>query len=161
MFKKIFIVAIACTAMIACGKNKSGFKYSQDVVAKERSLQPDIERTESNVSRYVTMEQYDSIAYAGGEMENIVQKKIDEINAMPLPKAKGASDFKAAIMRYFAYIKSMYTGYKNWGSAATPEERDSKLEDIKKLVEDKDDAIREMQAAQKKYADDNNFKIEK
>jgi hypothetical protein len=161
MFKKIFIVAIVATTITACGKSKSGFKYSQDVVAKERSLQPDIERTEGNVSRYVTMEQYDSIAYAGKQMEDIVQNKIEEIEKMPVPNAKGAADFKAAIMRYFAYIKSMYTGYKNWGSAPTPEERDAKLEDIKKLVQDKDDAISEMQAAQKKYADDNGFKIEK
>ncbi len=160
MFKKIIIAAILFAGLASCGKSKSGFKYSQDIVAKERSLQPDINATETKVEKFAMSGQYDSIAAAGAHMEEVVQKKIDEINKMPLPGAKGASDFKAAVMRYFAYIKSMYTAYKDWGSASTDEVRSAELEDIQKLVDGKNEVITDMQKAQKKYAEDNGFKIE-
>ncbi len=160
MFKKLIIAAVLFTGLMSCGKSKSGFKYSQDIVAKERSLQPDINATESKVKEFAMNNQYDSIGVAGAHMEEVVQKKIDEINKMPLPNAKGASEFKAAVLRYFDYIKSMYSAYKQLGKAETDEARTAELENIQKLANDKNEVITDMQKAQRKYADDNGFKIE-
>ena len=52
----------------------------------------------------------------------MVQEKIDEINAMKVPGAKKGEEFKTAALRYFKYIKSLYTGYKDLGKAATEEQ---------------------------------------
>ena len=74
---------------------------------------------------------------------------------------KEADNFKRAMLKYFQYIKSLYTNYKNWGNAETVEERDVIVLAIQKLVRDKEKVITEMQGAQRKYADVNGFKLEK
>jgi len=137
MLRKVIIAAILFTGILSCGKSKSGFKYSEELVAIEKSLAPDIEATETKVERFATNGEYDSVVAAATRMESLVQKKIDEIDKKPLPKAKGVEDFKAAVMRYFGYIKSMYTAYKKWGAAATEEERQAELDAMQKLVEEK------------------------
>ncbi|MEP6701164.1 MAG: hypothetical protein ABJA85_07605 [Bacteroidota bacterium] len=158
MLRNLFFIAILFTGLVAC-KSKSAYNYSQDIVTKERSLTPHIEETEANVGRYITANQYDSVAIAGEAMEKLVQQKIDEINALPVPKAKEADNFKAATIRYFNFIKSLYTGYKNLGKASTEEERQQVLTDLQKLVGEKPTVIADMQKAQGKYADANGFKV--
>lgn len=93
-------------------------------------------------------------------MENQVQKKIDEINAIPLPKAKEADNFKAAMLSYFTFIKSLFTGYKNYGLAKTDEERQQIAIDQQKLVAEKQSVINEIQRVQKNYAEANGFKVQ-
>lgn len=159
MGKKLLIACLLFTSLIAC-KSKSAFDYSQNVVAKERSLEKYISETEDKVEKYADKEQFDSIAVAGEKMEKMIQDKIDEINAMDVPKAKEADNFKAAIMKYFNYMKSIYTGYKNVGRAASAEERTTLVLQLQKLVGEKQAAISDMQRAQKKYAEANGFKVE-
>ena len=160
MRKQFFAVVIVAALLTACGSKKAAFQFSQDIVKKERSLITAIENTENAVERYNTAEQFDSIAIVGEKMEKMIDEKMNEIKAMKAPKAKGAEEFKSASIRYFEFMKSLYTGYKNYGKAATPEERDKVIQDVMKIVNDKDKAIKDMQTAQKKYADDNNFKLE-
>lgn len=160
MRKQFFAVVIVAALLTACGSKKAAFQFSQDIVKKERSLVTDIEKTEDAVERYNAAEQFDSIAIAGEKMETLIDGKLKEIKAMKAPKAKGAEEFKSASIRYFEFMKSLYTGYKNYGKAPTPEERDKVIQDVMKIVNEKDKAIKDMQTAQKKYADDNGFKLE-
>lgn len=160
MRKQLFAVVMAAALLTACGSKKAAFQFSQDIVKKERSLITDIEKTEDAVERYNAAEQFDSIAIVGEKMESLIEEKVKEIKAMKAPKAKGAEEFKAAALRYFEFMKSLYTGYKNYGKAPSAEERDKVIQDVMKIVNDKDKAIKDMQTAQKKYADDNNFKLE-
>jgi hypothetical protein len=160
VLKKLLLVAVLFTALVSC-KSKGAFNYSQDIVAKERSLTPDIEATESKVGSFVTAGNYDSIVVAGENMEKKVQAKIDEINAMKMPKAKEVDQFKAATLRYFNYIKSIYTTYKELGKAPTDEARQEVVATLQKLVDEKQAVIDEMQKAQRSYADANGFKVEK
>lgn len=159
MFKK-FLIAMLFVAVITGCNSKSAFNYSEKIVAMEKSLLPDIEKTESNVAKYVEAEQYDSIAAAGARMEGLVEKKIKEIESMSLPKAKEAANFKEATLNYFRFIKKMYTGYKEWGNAATEEEREEKLDEIRDFLEGKQKAIDEMQKVQRRFADANGFKVQ-
>lgn len=158
MFKKLFFIALLFTGLVAC-KSKGAYNYSESIVAKEKSLEPEIQATEKNVEKYLTASQYDSVAIAGERMEKLVQQKIDEINALSVPKAKDVDNFKAATIRYFNFIKSMYAGYKNLGKAATEEDRQQVIADLQKLVGEKQAVVDEMQKAQKKYADANGFKV--
>ncbi|MFZ1264072.1 MAG: hypothetical protein WAT34_11250 [Chitinophagaceae bacterium] len=159
MFKKLLLIALLFTGLVAC-KSKGAFNYSQTIVAKEKSLEPEIRATEKNVEKYLTAAQYDSVAIAGEKMEKLVQQKIDEINALSVPKAKETENFKAATIRYFNFIKSMYAGYKNLGKAATEEDRQQVIADLQKLVSEKQAIVDEMQKAQKKFADANGFKVQ-
>lgn len=160
MRKQLFAVVIAAALLTACDSKKAAFQFSQDIVKKETSLITDIEKTENAVERYNTAQQFDSIAIAGEKMENLIEEKVKEIKAMKTPKAKGAEEFKTAALRYFQFMKSLYTGYKNYGKASSAEEREKVIQDVMKIVNDKDIAIKDMQTAQKKYADDNGFKLE-
>lgn len=160
MLKKLLLVAVLFAALVSC-KSKGAYNYSQDIVAKERSLTPDIEATESKVTKFVTDGTYDSIVVAAEKMEKMVQVKIDEIDAMKVPKAKEVDNFKAATLRYFRYIKSIYTTYKELGKATTEEGRQAVVENLQKLVDEKTAVITEMQKAQRSYAEANGFKVEK
>ena len=161
MLKKLIIIATLVAGMTSCKSNsKTARDYNNEIIAKENNLEPEVTATESNVKRYYEAAQYDSIAAAGERMENLVQKTIDEIKSLSAPKVKGAADFKAAMIRYFAFIKSLYTGYKEFGQA-TEEKRQEKLQEIQKIVGEKQDILTEMQGAQRKFAEANNFKLER
>ncbi|MBK9568756.1 MAG: hypothetical protein IPO53_01690 [Chitinophagaceae bacterium] len=45
MFKKLLLIALLFTGLVAC-KSKGAFNYSQTIVAKEKSLEPEIRATE-------------------------------------------------------------------------------------------------------------------
>ena len=159
MLKKLTFAIIILASLASC-KSKSAFNYSQNFVQKERSLNTDIESTEAKVESFVAKEQYDSIGAAGERMEKLVDVKIKEIESEPAPDVKEGENFKKAGLEYFGFIKKLYVGYKEYGYAKTPEERDEKLNNIKALVDKKATAIADIQRAQKKYADANNFKVE-
>lgn len=160
MYKVILATALFVTMFSGC-KSKSAFNFSENIVAKEKSLMADIAITENKVEQYAAAEQYDSVAIAAANMEGLVQKKIEEIEALPLPKANKAAEFKAAALRYFKFIKSLYTGYKDWGKAATEEERAAIFTNLQKIDTEKEAAVDDMQMAQKKYAEANGLKMEK
>jgi hypothetical protein len=162
MLKKLIIIATLVAGTAACKSNsKTARDYNNDIIAQENILEPEVTATESNVKRYYEAQQYDSVAAAGERMEGLVQKSIDDIKALPVPKAKGAADFKAAMIKYFVFIKSLYTGYKEFGLADSDEKRQEKLQEIQKIVSEKQDVLTEMQGAQRKFAMDNNFRLER
>lgn len=157
--KKLLFALLLFTGLVAC-KSKSAYNYNEEVLKLEKSLEPEIRATESDVERFIGEDKYDSIAVAGKKMEQLVQQKIDIINEKPAPKVKEAENFKAATLRYFKFIKSMYTGYKELGMAQTEEAREAVKDDLRKLIGEKDAAIQDMQSAQKKYAAANGFKVQ-
>lgn len=159
MRKNIFLLALLFTGLVAC-KSKSAFNYSQDIVAKERSLTVDINATEDKVEKFATAQQFDSVAAVSEAMEKKVQTKIDEIMAMKVPSAKEADNFRDAALKYFKYIKSIYTAYKNVGNAPTAEERSKLAEEMQEVAAKKEEVVADMQKAQRKYAEANGFKIE-
>ena len=161
MFKKITIAAILLISIASCSSKKDAFNYSQDFVKKETSLLNDITSTEDNVRRYIAVEQYDSIAAAGERMEKLVDVKLEEVKKAPAPDVKEGDNFKEACIKYFGFIKSMYTGYKEFGRAATDPEREKARSKIIELADTKQAAITAMQTAQKKFADANGFRLEK
>ena len=153
-------MAVLVTGMASCSNKKAAFDYSQDIVAKERSLTEAINKTEDEVERFATAQQFDSVAAVATRMENLVQSKIDDIEKMKVPKAKKADEFRSAALKYFKYIKQIYTAYKEVGMASA-DDRMKKVEEMQEIATKKDDAIRDMQTAQRAYADANGFKIEK
>ena len=162
MLKKLIIIATLVAGIAACKSNsKAARDYNNDIIAQENILLPEATATDSKVAKFNETGQYDSIAAAGEKMEGLVQKSIDEINALPVPKAKGVDDFKAAMIRYFKFIKSLFTNYKEYGQADTDEKRQEKILQIQKTISEKKDVLTEMQGAQRKFAEANNFKLER
>jgi len=161
MLKKLAFATMLLISIASCSDKKKAFDYSESFVKKEKSLVSDITATENKVERYVAAEQFDSIAVAGEKMEQLVEVKIDEIKKAPVPDVKEAENFKEACLKYFGFIKSMYTSYKEFGRAADQTEREKVMAKIIELSNGKQAAMNSMQTAQKKFADANGFKIEK
>jgi hypothetical protein len=158
MLKKLLLGVALITFLASCN-TKTAFNYNEDFVKKEKSLEPEISKTETSVSAYMATEQYDSIAVAGEHMETLIDKIVKDIKDKPAPDVKEGSSFKEAGIRYFDFMKSMYTVYKDFGHAGTPEGRQVQLERLQSLTSKKTEEIQHIQDAQKKFADANGFKI--
>lgn len=160
MMKKFPLVALLFISLAACKSKNAALKYNQDIVAKDRLLQVDEQTTEDKVTDFYNQGKYDSIGIAGARMESLVQKTIDDVNAMPAPKAKGFEEFKAAVLKYFTFFKSIYTVYKEYGLATTDEKREELINEKEKLQAQRDDVVKELQQAQKIFSDANGFKMQ-
>ncbi|CAN5858125.1 hypothetical protein BH11BAC4_BH11BAC4_24050 [soil metagenome] len=159
MLKKLLVGILVLSVIGGCN-SQTALKYSQGLVKKEQSIMPAMTATEENTKAFFADKQYDSIAVAGEKMEKLVDEKLKEIREEPEPDVKGAAAFKEAFIKYFQFIKSMYTGYKNFGKAATGDARDQELKKIGELADKKASVLRDIQAAQQKFAGDNGFRLE-
>lgn len=159
MYKKLFFAAIILSGFTAC-KSKDAFNYSENFVKKERSLTPDMEKTETDVTKFNAGQQFDSINIVSTRMEKLVNDKLNEIKEQPAPDVKEGANFKAAGIKYFEFIKSIYTTYKEYGAAKTADERQGMLTKLQDIVAGKAKAIADVKAAQEKFAAANGFKIQ-
>lgn len=159
MIKNIFITVIAIFSLGAC-KYNNAFKYSEDFVASEKKLIPNIERTENSVERYIDKGHYDSIVFVSEKMEMQIDSLIVTLKAKPAPDAKLGEKFKADVVRYFIFLKSIYTSYKNYGKATTDEGRNEELKKMQQIASKKEEVIKAVQQSQSEYAKENGFKIE-
>lgn len=156
----LFLIAMAVFSICSC-QSKAAFKFSEDIVQKEKSLTADITQTEEEVGRFAEEAKFDSVAIVSERMEEKVAAKIEEIKAMKTPVAKEAENFKTATLHYFSFIKSVYTHYKNVGLAKADEARQEAATKLTDIEARRDVAINLMQQAQQKFAKANGFRIEK
>lgn len=156
---KILLVCVCFTLFAAC-KSKSAFNYNQKLVKIEQSLNPDVEKAEADVAVYNRNDQYDSIAYVGQRMEKLIAEKIDELENETAPGVKEGETFKRAYIRYFKYIKSAYTAYRDYGTASSNEERETVLTRIKEIVRTKDAVVADLKMVQLNFANANGFKLQ-
>ena len=156
---KSILVLLLLVGLISC-KSKSAFEYSESIVKIERSLSNDITEAEMKIGDHLRNEQYDSAASISKNMEDLVGTKLKEVEKLDVPKVKEADQFQKAAIRYFAYMKSIYTSYKNYALQTTDEGRESERQKLLAVVGEKEQVIDDMQRAQKKYAEANGFKID-
>lgn len=160
---RVFRLLAPALVIISCWgcKSRAAFDYSENFVKKEKSLSADITSTELKVGRYMEAEQYDSIAIASEKMEAEVDAVMKQVKDEPAPAVKEGDNFKEAGVKYFAFIKSMYTAYKEFGNAKSTDGRQAALDKIKDIVARRTDAVSEIQQAQRKFADANGFQVQK
>ncbi|WP_255153771.1 hypothetical protein [Ferruginibacter sp. HRS2-29] len=159
MLKKILFASMLLLAIVGC-KTKTAFNYNEDFVKKEKELMPEMTKTENSVRKFLASEQFDSIGAAGAHMEKLIDAQLQKINDSPAPDVPGSEDFKKACVRYFSFIKSMYTGYKNFGYAKTDESRNEEMTKLRDIVNEKTTEMAAIKNAQLKYSSANGFKIE-
>lgn len=158
MFKKIFAPIILLVVLVSCN-SKSAYNYSEKIAAIENSLEPEIVKTEDAMQRFFIASHFDSISIVGGQMEQKVEDAINKIKTMPAPSVKEADNYKNAAVAYFEYIKSVYTAYREYGSAENEDVREEKRKNILEVAGKKQDVVATIQSAQKKFAKANGFKI--
>lgn len=151
---------ISCLLLLVACQPGSAFKYSQDIVAKERSMLKDIEHTESEVLKLINAGKFKEITPVAEKMEGIVESRLQEIRSTPPPRAKGAEEFQQAAIEYFSYIKSVYTAYKEIGMANSDTARNDAYERLQKIAAGNTDAVKKLQTVQRKFASANGFRVQ-
>jgi hypothetical protein len=159
MRPKHILPLLLLVILFSC-KSKTALQFNEKIIGIERSLTPDITSTEERVGKFFEAQQYDSAAAASSRMESLVDSKLKEVEALPAPDVKEADNLKKAAVRYFAYLKSVYTSYKDFSTQTTDDTRETARLNLVKIANQKDDALKDIQVAQKKYAEANGFKIE-
>jgi hypothetical protein len=159
MIKKIIAAAFIIISIVSC-KSNNAFKYSQDFVASEKKLMPMIENTETKVEGYIALKQYDSMAIVSEKLENAIGETIKDAKAKPAADAKDGEKFKVDVIKYFEFLKSVYSSYKDYGNAATDDARQKEIAKMQQLISKKTEVVKIIQTAQKDFAKANGFKIE-
>jgi hypothetical protein len=156
--RKLLIIILSFILLYSC-KSKSALDFSEAIVNKEQSLSADIMDTENKVKDFITAGQYDSMAIVSEKMEKLVDAKLTEVRNLKTPDLKYAGDFKSNAIEYFAYMKNVYTTYVKFAKAETDELKEKEYANLQNVVNKKDDVIRKMRDAQKKFAEANGFRL--
>ena len=158
--RKLFAAFLAISFLVSSCKTKQAFNFSEDIVKKEKALEPMIMQTDSAIEKYAGQLEYDSMVAVSQRMESRVQQAIDEIQEMPADGLDEGQNFKDASLKYFGYIKSIYTSYRKVSGASSDEERQGEYEGLMALVQKKEKVLQEMRDAQEKFAKANGFRLE-
>ena len=78
-----------------------------------------------------------------------------------MPLVNEGDNFKKSAVRYFAYIKSIYTAFRKFTTAESDSEKEKERKKLAKIIGEKKEITKAMQEAQRKFAAANNFLIEK
>ncbi len=154
------LLVILMTVLFSC-KSKTAFDYSQQIVKMETELAADIAMADKKVSKFLAAEQNDSAMIITQQMEDMADKKLKEIQNLDAPNVEEGENFKKEAVRYFSYIKAIYTSYNRLTMATTDEAKEMERSKLLKIGNEKDEATKALQVAQQKFATANNFKIKK
>jgi len=152
--------ALVLIVMISC-KSKTAFDYSQAIVKMENELSAELAKADLKVAEYIEAKNTDSAIMMTRQMETLAEGTLKEIEELQAPKVQEGENFKKAAVRYFSYIKSIYTSFHRLTMAATDEQKEIERQRLAKIIKDKKDATDAMQEAQRKFAAANDFRIEK
>ena len=154
------LLVILMTVLFSC-KSKTAFDYSQQIVKMETELAADIAMADKKVRKFLDAEQNDSAMIITQQMEDMADKKLKEIQNLDAPNVEEGENFKKEAVRYFSYIKAIYTSYNRLTKAATEEAKEMERSKLLKIGKEKEGATRALQVAQQKFAAANNFRVEK
>ncbi len=160
MKRNIVLAALALILMISC-KSKPAFDYSETIVKMENDLAAAIAKADLKVTEYLSSQKKDSAILMSQQMESLADIALKKIQQLEAPKVKEGDNFKKEAVRYFSYIKSIYTSFNKFTRATTDEQKEIERERLGKIIKDKKEATEAMQEAQRKFAAANDFRIQK
>lgn len=150
----LFIVMISC-------KSKTAFDYSETIVKMETELSADIARVDEKVNEYLESNKTDSAILMSRQMESLAEQKLKEVQALRAPQVAEAENFKKEAVRYFTYIRSIYSSFRKYTTAETEKGKETERKKLAKIIAEKNQIAEAMQEAQRKFAAANDFRIEK
>lgn len=155
-----FTILFLLLALVSC-RQRTAFDYSETVVRLERELSVQIQEADRKVSAYLEEHNDDSAILVAREMENMAAEKLKQIEELEAPKVKQGEAFKKAAVRYFTYIRNIYTAFRKFTMAKTEEQKEIERQHLAQIVKNKAEATESMQQAQLRFASANDFRIEK
>jgi len=147
-------------SLVSC-QSKSAFDYSEAIVRMERELSAEIAEADQKLLAYMDAKKSDSAVMMSKHMEALAEDKLNEVEKLKVPFVNEGDNFKKSAVRYFTYIKSIYTAFRKFTMAATAAEKEKARKKLAKIIGEKSEITKDMQEAQRKFAIANNFLIEK
>lgn len=158
--KIYLLILMACLGMISCKPGKA-FDYSQSIVKIETDLAADLGVADKKVSYHLENNNNDSAAVYARQMEDMARQSLRKVEDLDMPDVAEAENFRREAIRYFSYITSIYESLNKLTSATNDTEVDAERQRLADIVSRKEQATNTLQAAQRKFAEANNFRIEK
>lgn len=167
MKKILLMMIVAAAGMVAC-KSKSNqpdntsltaSEFYEKVAELEETLSEPLLKAEAEIKVRGDKSDFEGIARSAKAMEDTVDTRIKILNGMP-PAGFGGEDFKLMVVRYFDYIKSIYTTYRKIGEAKTEEERVKAAGEMKNIMDVQSSVMNNLQTSQARFAADNHFTID-
>lgn len=170
MIKNIaFVLAIlfliSCNSNTESGNNSTEknaqkvhtpVQLNERVMALENSLEEPMLKAEAEIKVRSDNGNYDGVIQSAKAMEDTIQLRIDHVKSLD-PVGVGGDDFKLISTRYFEYLKSIYTTYREMAEAKTDEARLEKAKQMEAIMKGQADVLGNLQRTQQKYAADNGF----
>lgn len=163
----ILLFSILATIAISC-KSKSTDTSNQPATAKdyyekildlEESMSEPLLKTEAEIKARSDKNNFAGLAQSAKAMEDTIDIRINIIKKMDAA-GKGGEDFKTMAVRYFEYIKSIYTAYRNIGEAKNEEDRKAAADKMTTIINAQQGVIANLNNAQNKFAADNAFVLD-
>lgn len=132
-------------------------QYSDEVVTMQQSLAEPIRTAENEIKNFGDNSNYAGLAGVGGKMESLLQGKIDTLNNIKTSSFTGGDDFKIVVIRYFEYLKDVYSTYKQIGNAPDQAARLKLTNDMYQKLSAQPDVEERMKASQTRFAAMNGF----
>jgi hypothetical protein len=127
----------------------------------ERELSADIAEADQKLLAYMDAKKSDSAVMMSRYMEALAEDKLSEVEKMKVPPVNEGDNFKKSAVRYFTYIKNIYTTFRKFTMADSGAEKEKERKKLAKIIGEKNEIMKDMQEAQRKFAAANNFLIEK
>jgi hypothetical protein len=160
MAKQFQGILLALVFLAGCqSQTKQALEFNNQMVAKETSLASIMREANIRMSGYLANADYEKIAADSRHIEELFQNKIDELESMPVPPARGAGEFKTAYIAYFNYLKSIYTGYARLGDESAAGQKTQILDDVQAIINKKDSVLEATRKSQQVFARANGFQV--
>lgn len=163
MKKKYFAFAsFVIIVLSACNNDsKKAFEYNEMLAQKERSLGPQITAAETRIGENFAKNNMDSVKILSDAMVTTFQKAIDDLDKSPVPDGiKGGENFKQSMISYFKDLKAVYDAYAVLAIQKDSINIKNESDRLVDVINNKNEAVKKIIAAQKKFAQENRFKIE-
>ena len=158
-FSKVLPYLFILSILTACS-GQSAVKYNNMVVEMDSELKPAMESAESQIGKYAEIPQWDSVGAVSKRMEALVDTKLERITKKDPPDVAGADEFKREVIRYFKYIRDIYTSYGRLAAQSTEQARLKEYERFVEMVKSKRQVAEAFQAALQKFTRANNIRTE-
>lgn len=152
------IAALLLVSVLSC-KTKTAFDYSEAIVRLETELSAEIAEADQKLIGYMDGKKPDSAILMSRQMEALAEAKLNEVEKMKVPNVEEGENFKKSAVRYFTFIKSIYSTFRKFTVAATNAEKEKERKKLAKIIQDKNEITKAMQEAQRKFAAANNFVV--
>lgn len=153
-------VVISFLFLLAACKSKTVItakQYSDEVLQMQQNLAEPIRQAEIEIKAFGDSSNFTGMAGAAGKMETLIQGKIDTLNKVDITAFKGGDEFKVVVIRYFEYLKSVYSSYKEIGNAANTADKIKATNEMYQKLAAQQDVEDRMRTSQTRFAALNGF----